>query len=71
MTNLEATYLYRRDIKAAVTRYRARLRVVHKSWGEPIPVPQDCAAAMIEAYGTLRVEWAKADQLLEARRAAA
>lgn len=64
MTRIEATYLYRREIKAAIENYNKRIRVIWAAWGNPIPLSQECASAMIDAWGNLRVAWSRADQKL-------
>ena len=69
MTNDEATFLYRRDIAAAIASYSRKLREIFEAWGRPIPPTQDCMAAMVDAWATCRVAFARADGLLDKRRA--
>lgn len=68
MTNMHATYLYRKEIASAISTYRAAQRTIWAAWGKPIPLSQDCAAAMCEAWGTCRVAMAMADMRLAVRR---
>ena len=68
MTNMEATYLYRREIAKAISRYSASLRTIFVAHESPIPPTGECAGAMGNAWGTCRVDFAKADLMLRARR---
>ena len=69
MNNTQVTLLYREDIARAKARYTAALTEIWATWGRPIPLSQECSAAMIEAWGNCRVAFAFAGQRLEARRA--
>lgn len=64
-----ATYRYRERIREAIAAYAKQIREVWKVYEEPVPITQDCASAMINAWGILRVAWAKADMLLQQERA--
>lgn len=68
MTNMEASYIYRREIAQAISRYSARLRTIFAAYGSPIPPSPDCACAMGDAWATCRVDFYKADQRLEKAR---
>jgi|HubBroStandDraft_1064217.scaffolds.fasta_scaffold112521_2 hypothetical protein len=71
MTRFEASYLYRRDIAAAISQYGRNLRTCFAAWGSPIPPTQECMSAMGNAWGTCRVRLDRADRALEERRAIA
>lgn len=68
MDNMAAAWHYRKEIASAVSNYRAAQRTIWAAWGKPLPLSQDCAAAMIEAWGTCRVAMARADMRLGVRR---
>lgn len=68
LDNTAATYRYRQRIQDAIGRYTREVKEAWEVYECPVPITQDCAARMINAWGTLRVAWAKADQeLTEAR----
>lgn len=69
MDNLAATYRYRASVVKAIAHYQHRLKTIWEFWGEPVPVTQDCASHMIEAYAELRIAWRKADLQLQKDRA--
>ena len=65
MTNLEATWLYRRAIAEAIQTYNVRLKAIRTQFAGH----SDCLmSARIEAYATLRVQWHMADLKLAAAR---
>lgn len=66
--NLEATWRYRRAVKAAVRQYEARKRTIWAAWGKPIPLHPDCASAMINAWAECRIAWRLADAELQRAR---
>ena len=68
MTGVEATYLYRREVARAISRYSASIKQIFETHGSPIPPSPECAGAMGNAWGTCRVDFYKADQKLEADR---
>ena len=72
MTNLEATWRYRRDIAAAITAYNARYRKVWAAFGSPMPIPHgsECAAAMVNTWGHCQVAFTLAGHRLDTARAA-
>lgn len=69
MTNVAATYFYRREVAQAISRYSASIKQIFELHGSPIPPSPECAGAMGNAWGTCRVDFYKADQNLESRRA--
>ena len=65
MTNFEATYLYRRDIAAAILAYdRARRDVLVRFAGNSDAIQ----GAFCNLWGNCRVAFAKADECLDWRR---
>ena len=66
--NVTATYLYRREIAQAISRYSSSIKQIFKAHGSPIPPSPECAGAMGNAWGTCRVDFFKADQMLTIRR---
>lgn len=68
--NVTATYLYRREIAQAISRYSLSIKQIFEAHGSPIPPSPECAGAMCNAWGTCRVDFFKADYRLAARRAA-
>jgi len=68
VTNVEATYLYRREIAEAISRYSFALRTIFKTHDSPIPPSPECAGAMANAWGTCRVDFFRADHRLALRR---
>lgn len=68
-TRTDPTYAYRRRIQEAIDYYSDSIKEIWQVHSCPVPISQDCASAMINAWGTLRVAWAKADMLLEQERA--
>lgn len=69
MTNISATYAYRREVAQAISRYRAAQREIFERYGRPVPLSQDAGSAMCEAWGDCRVALAMADQRLDGWRA--
>jgi hypothetical protein len=63
--NTGAAYLYRKRIKTAIDNYTRAIRETWEQHGSPIPVTQEVASVWVNAWGSLRVAWAKADMLLE------
>lgn len=68
--NVAATYVYRREIAQAISRYSASIKKIFEAHGSPVPPSPECAGAMGNAWGTCRVDFYKADQRLENCRAA-
>lgn len=68
LDNAAATYRYRQRVRDAIERYTREIRGAWDVYGCPVPVTQDCMARMINAWGSLRVAWAKADQELNEAR---
>lgn len=68
VTNSAATYRYRERVRAAIAEYTRRVKETWEVYGCPVPVTQDCMAAMINAWGTLRVAWSIADKELNQAR---
>jgi hypothetical protein len=66
--NVAATYVYRREIAQAISRYSASIKKIFEAHGSPVPPSPECAGAMGNAWGTCRVDFYKADQRLEAAR---
>lgn len=64
MTNMEATYRYRKFVNECIQRYSASLRVIFEKHGRPIPVTTACGAEMTVAWITLKTLFRMADEQL-------
>lgn len=69
MTNVEATWHYRREVAQAISHYSKSLRKIWEAHNRPLPpYGLTCASAMIDAWATLRVQLRACDARLEALR---